>query len=196
MGLFSAKDLKGQIPNLWLSLRWFTSNKSKKVFHLPSSSGKAAHKLISVMGRWWNANPVKSTICLRSFIGWKALCWQAGTYHLTSTMGWSVSIQVWQRKFICVSIFVHCCVLLYMDTWGAVEYTAQCWFGVAQSRVYYKATWHKTLWNEILFFFFKQTAWSCCWIWWITKKFKYTAIPKCSLIFYFLINVHVLFFNS
>lgn len=144
----------GQTLNLWLSCADSPLISQRKVFHLPGSSGKATHQLISATGCWWSANPVKSTICWLSFIGWRTLRWQSGRYHLTGTMGWSVSIRDRQRKLICVSIFVRCCVLLYMDTWGAVEDIGQRWFGVVQPQVYYKAPWHKKIWNEMLFFFF------------------------------------------
>lgn len=51
-----------------IELRWFTSNKSKKVFHLPGSSGKGSVPVgISHGIGWWSANPVKSTICRLSF---------------------------------------------------------------------------------------------------------------------------------
>lgn len=141
-----------------IELRWFTSNKSKKEFQLPESSGKATQWLKSVMGHWWSAHPVKSTICGLSLTGWRALRCLSGRFHLAGTVGWSVSIQEWQRKLICVSIFVRCRVLLYMDTWGAVEDIGRCWFAVLQPQVYYKAPWHKNMWNEMLFFspFYRQ----------------------------------------
>lgn len=51
--------LRGPHFSLMTELRWYTSIRKKKVFHFPTSSGKATHHSSPVTERRWNANLVR-----------------------------------------------------------------------------------------------------------------------------------------